>query len=86
MLKMYGKIHKFSELLTKFCLQGWQFSNKNTVGLWHKMNSADREIFPMSMSNVHWLTYMRTYIYGIRRYLLKDPDNTLEEAKKKYNR
>lgn len=86
MLKMYTKIHKFSELLTEFSTRGWQFSNKNTMGIWHKMNSADREIFPMSMSSVHWLTYIRTYIRGIRKYLLKDPDSTIEEARKKYNR
>lgn len=86
MLQMYKKIHKFSDLLTNFCMRGWQFSNKNTVGLWHKMNAADREIFPMSMSNVHWLSYMRTYIHGIRKYLLKDSDNTIEEARKKHRR
>lgn len=86
MMQMYRKIHKFSELLSYFCMRSWQFSNKNTVNLWHKMNSADRHIFPMSMSDVHWLNYMRTYMQGVRRYLIKDSDSSLEEARKKSRR
>lgn len=85
-MQMYRKIHKFTELLSYFCMRSWKFTNKNTVNLWHKMNSIDRQIFPVSMSNVHWLIYMRTYIKGVRRYLLKDPDSTLEEARKKHRR
>lgn len=86
MLRMYGKIHKFSQILRYFSTNTWQFTNKNTVNLWQNMSSMDKEIFPMNISDVHWLNYMRTYIQGIRIYLMKDPEITLNEAKKRNNR
>ncbi|XP_018572371.1 fatty acyl-CoA reductase wat-like [Anoplophora glabripennis] len=85
-LQLYKKIHKFTEILVYFCFRSWKFSNKNTVNMWSKMNRADRELFPFSMTTVHWLLYFRRYIKGMRLYLLKDPDSTLDVAKKRDKR
>ncbi|KAJ8916502.1 hypothetical protein NQ315_000144 [Exocentrus adspersus] len=86
MLQLYKKVHNFTDILTYFCMNSWTFSNKNTVNLWSKMNLTDRELFPVSMTTVHWTLYFRRYIKGMRLYLLKEPDSTLEKARKRYKR
>ncbi|XP_074029506.1 fatty acyl-CoA reductase wat [Leptinotarsa decemlineata] len=83
MMQLYKTIHKFADTLSYFATRSWKFSNKNTCNLWHKMNRRDRELFPLSMTTVHWLIYFRRYIKGIRLYLLKESDETLEAARRK---
>lgn len=86
MLKIYKKIHKFSEIIIFFALREWTFSNKNTQALWQKMNKTDQELFPLSLKTVNWLIFFRNYIKGVRKYLLKEPDSTLPISRMKNKR
>ncbi|XP_060533921.1 fatty acyl-CoA reductase wat-like [Cylas formicarius] len=81
LLSLYKKVHKFSGAVAYFSLREWKFSNNNVQALWAKMNKTDQLLFPFSMANVPWLLYFRGYIKGVRLYLLKDPDSTLERSK-----
>nr|CAH7729579.1 unnamed protein product [Callosobruchus chinensis] len=83
MMKIYKKVHRLSDTISFFLTHTWKVSNDNTVKLWSKLNQRDKDLFPMSMTGVHWLTFFRNYIKGVRKYLLKDPDNTLQEARRK---
>lgn len=38
--------------------------------------------FPMDLSALDWADYFRDYVLGIRRYLLKEDEATLPEARK----
>ncbi|ERL90271.1 fatty acyl-CoA reductase wat [Dendroctonus ponderosae] len=86
LLRIYKKVHKFSEFLSYFCLQEWKFSNNNVQNLWLKLNKTDQQLFPMSMQNVSWTLFFRRYIKGIRQYLLKESDATLEASRKRFKR
>lgn len=86
LLKIYGKVHKFTEILEFFSTREWIFTNKNVQGTWRKLNKRDQELFPFSMSTVHWLSYFRTYPIGVRRYMLKEPDSTLEQCNQRLKR
>ncbi|CAG9794548.1 unnamed protein product [Diatraea saccharalis] len=86
MLKVYRKIHKFSSVLSYFCTREIIFCNKRTRELWHDTSEADREIFPFSMADVDWNEYFDHYLAGIRRYLFKESDATLPQARIKWKR
>ncbi|XP_050316285.1 fatty acyl-CoA reductase wat-like isoform X2 [Anthonomus grandis grandis] len=86
LLKVYKKIHKFSELVAFFCMREWNFTNSNTQKLWKKLNKTDQDLFPLSMTTVHWTMYFRIYVKGVRKYLLKDDDSTLERSRIKNKR
>ncbi|XP_044260395.1 fatty acyl-CoA reductase wat-like [Tribolium madens] len=81
LVRMYSKIHKFSDVIAFFCTREWKFTNDNVVNLWDKMSITDKELFPLSITTVPWITYFRGYFKGIRVHLLNDPMSTLDEAK-----
>lgn len=86
LLKIYKKIHKFMDVLNYFTLKEWDFTNDNVKALHKKMTPEDRENFHCNMMEVCWDTYFQTYIVGIRVYLIKDPLDTLPEARVKWQR
>ncbi|CAH0699503.1 unnamed protein product [Spodoptera exigua] len=86
MLKVYRKIHKFSSVLSYFCTREIKFCNSRTRELWEKTSEADKKIYPFSMSDLNWEEYFRDYLAGIRRYLFKESDDTLPQARIKWKR
>lgn len=86
MLKIYKKIHKFMDVLNYFTIKQWQFKNDAIIALVRKLSKEDREKFSCDIMEVDWNTYFRTYIQGIRVYLMKDSLDTLPEARAKWQR
>ncbi|KAF7267479.1 hypothetical protein GWI33_019312 [Rhynchophorus ferrugineus] len=86
LLSLYKKVHKFTTILLFFSTKEWSFSNKNVQGLWLTLNKSDRDLFPFSMGQVQWLTYLRNYTPGIRRYLLKESYSSLQQSQKRCKR
>ncbi|XP_060821876.1 fatty acyl-CoA reductase wat isoform X2 [Bombus pascuorum] len=86
MLKIYKKIHKFMDVLNYFSIHEWKFSNNNIRELLNKMTEEDRENFACDIADIDWDQYFRTYIRGIRMYLIKDPLDTLPKARIKWQR
>lgn len=66
--------------------RNWDYSTDNISKLYEKLTIEDKELFPMSVTTIHWLRFMKNYTIGMRRYLFKENDSTLENAKKKYRR
>lgn len=86
LVTMYKKINKFSDVIQYFCTNEWTFTNENIRKLWASMNSCDRQLFFMNIADICWLDYFKSYMKGIRIYLVKDDLGTLSEAKIKKNR
>ncbi|GAB1866560.1 Fatty acyl-CoA reductase [Camponotus japonicus] len=86
LLKVYKKIHKFMDVLNYFSTQEWKFTNNRLHALMEKFTSKDRENFFCDIRNVDWNVYFETYISGIRVYLIKDPLDTLPQARVKWQR
>ncbi|KAI4454820.1 male sterility protein 2-related [Holotrichia oblita] len=80
-MKLYSKIHKFLDVLSYFSTKEWKCRDDNVMKLWCKMNERDRELFPFNMALVQWTTYFKSYMLGIRKYLLKDSENTIPKAR-----
>lgn len=86
LLKVYKKIHKFMDVLNYFSTQEWKFTNDRFHALIAKLTSKDREKFFCDIRNIDWNVYFETYISGIRVYLIKDPLDTLPQARVKWQR
>lgn len=86
LLKVYKKIHRFMDVLNYFATQEWKFTNNRLQALITKLTFKDREQFYCDIRNVDWNTYFETYIRGIRVYLIKDPLDTLPQARVKWQR
>ncbi|XP_026322638.1 fatty acyl-CoA reductase wat-like [Hyposmocoma kahamanoa] len=86
MLKVYKKIHKFSTVISYFCTREIKFCNQHTRRLWDSISDVDKKLFPFSMADIVWSEYFDEYLIGIRRYLFKESDDTLPQAKIKWKR
>jgi fatty acyl-CoA reductase len=64
-----------------FTNTNWKFTNGNVKRLWDRTNDGDRKLFPFDIRLVKWDRYYSNFLKGIRIYLLKDPLNTVPEAR-----
>lgn len=83
---MYKKILKFTDVISPFCTQEWEFTNHNVQNLWKKIDNHGRSVFFFNMAEIDWLFYFRNYVKGMRVYLFNDPLSNVEAAKRKYKR
>ncbi|KAF7391375.1 hypothetical protein HZH66_009855 [Vespula vulgaris] len=86
LLKIYNKIHKFMDVLSHFSTTEWKFTNERLNELTRKLTSEDRKLFFCDMKEVVWDTYFQSYLRGIRIYILKDPIETVPQARIKWQR
>ena len=76
-MKLYEKIHKFSSVISYFCLKHWQFDDGNVEDLWNSISEKDREVFFFDIKQMKWSQYFHDYIKGMRQYLMHDSLDTL---------
>ncbi|XP_043685230.1 fatty acyl-CoA reductase wat-like isoform X1 [Vespula pensylvanica] len=86
LLKIYNKIHKMSDVLRHFSTIEWNFMNERWNELTRKLTSEDRELFFCDVKGLVWNNYFMSYVLGIRKYILKDPIETLPQARIKWQR
>lgn len=86
MLKIYRKIHKFMDVLNYFATKEWKFSNENFKAILGKMTPEDYDRFFCDITKLNWEIYFQTYVKGIRIYLIKDPLDSLPQARIKWQR
>ncbi|KAK6644997.1 hypothetical protein RUM43_001273 [Polyplax serrata] len=81
--KAYKKIHKFSRIISYFCLNQFKFEEKTPMIVWNKMSDRDKEIFYFNIADLNWTDYLDQYLKGLRVYLAKDDMSTLPEGRRK---
>ncbi|XP_035741464.1 fatty acyl-CoA reductase wat-like isoform X1 [Vespa mandarinia] len=86
LLKMYKKIYTLVNIFNYFATTKFNFNNKRWNELLSKLTTEDREFFFCDIRNLIWDTYFKNYILGIRMYILKDPIETLPQARMKWQR
>lgn len=76
MLSKYVKIFKKAPPVAYYVTHEWKYTNGNVQGMWSRLDPRDQQIFLFSMRTIEWKEYFKTYLKGIRVYLLKDnPDD-----------
>ncbi|XP_011297731.1 putative fatty acyl-CoA reductase CG5065 [Fopius arisanus] len=77
--------HKVSwglELLQYYTLKEWDFKNDRMKELRDELLPADKNVFYMDTKAYDWNEYMKTYVLGARRYILKEDPSTLPQARR----
>ncbi|KAK5638969.1 hypothetical protein RI129_013264 [Pyrocoelia pectoralis] len=82
-VKKYRQASSRLEVINYFVRGEWTFGNNNTQLLWKGMSLKDRQLFNFDMESHNWEEYAATYGHGLRVYLLKDPMDTVPQAKKR---
>ena len=86
MCKLYIKIDKFSKAIEPFCNKEWTYSTDNVHAMWDRLNKMDQQLFKFNMIEFNWTKYFIDHYQGLRLYIVKDDENTLEISRIKYKR
>ncbi|KHJ94446.1 male sterility protein [Oesophagostomum dentatum] len=80
-VRLYAKVWRMVEALHYFTTHGWTFHSKNLPKLWDSMCYEDQQQFNFDIRQLDWDSYLFDYVMGIKRYILKDDLNKLEDAR-----
>ncbi|VVC38916.1 Hypothetical protein CINCED_3A021430 [Cinara cedri] len=80
MMKMYSKTENLMDLYYTFSTKEWKFDNTNTRQLWSTMNPEERVLFKFNFEEFDWLSYIKCYYYGIRKYILHEDTDNISKA------
>ncbi|XP_063221090.1 fatty acyl-CoA reductase wat-like isoform X2 [Bacillus rossius redtenbacheri] len=79
--RLYRKIQKYSVFTGYFATKTWKFMNGNTIELYAKLEERDKEIFYFNTSVIDWMQFRHDCTLGVRKYLLHEPLDNLQETK-----
>lgn len=86
MMKIYRKIHKFSNVLKFFSSNEFRFDNDNVRRLVDKLDERDKRLFAFDMRDLDWTNLFRVSLYGLRLYVVKDDPSSLPESIRRIKR
>ncbi len=81
MLKMYWKLKRATRSLEFFTMNNWIFSTDNVAQLFKSLSVEDQKRFYFNVHNINWQAYIKQYCLGIRRFILKESDSTVNSAR-----
>ena len=79
------KMHHAFDLLAYFVRREWSFPSTNLQVLINEIkevSTEDSKTFYMDVSEVNWEEYIGDCYMGFRRYLMKEPDNNIDQGRK----
>ncbi|KAK3926150.1 Putative fatty acyl-CoA reductase [Frankliniella fusca] len=76
LLKTQRRSKNLITTLSPFCTNDWNFSDGNMRRLWSDLSARDRILFPLDVTAIDWVAYMRTAAVGYKRFLMKEEVNT----------
>lgn len=83
LFRLHKNVWSSLGLLERFIFTEWRFHNPNTIQLSKEMNKTDRELFYIDITTLDWDDYFKTLLLGVRRYLNKEKETTLQAARNK---
>lgn len=81
LVRLHKNIWKSLATLERFIFTEWKFHNRNTQALIKTMSDTDRQAFNIDISSLTWLAYFEKLTLGVRRYLNKEQEKTLPDAR-----
>ncbi|XP_029677784.1 putative fatty acyl-CoA reductase CG5065 [Formica exsecta] len=82
MVKMTKRFERFAKTGEFFAINEWKFSADNMRKLVKSVKaSGHRNDFNVDIRSLDWDTYLHQYMLGIRKYILKDNPDTLNNAR-----
>uniref|UniRef100_A0A182QQH1 Fatty acyl-CoA reductase n=1 Tax=Anopheles farauti TaxID=69004 RepID=A0A182QQH1_9DIPT len=86
LMKLQSRIYSSEVALRYFTWHEWTFETKQANNLPCLLDEKDRTIFGWEMPDSLTGKYLENAYIPIRRYLMKDPDETIPQAKRKLAR
>lgn len=75
------KIDDRTTWLNWYGVRDWTFQNDNVRRLNDSLSPCDRKMFYFDVDIIHWPSYMKNYVKGIRQFLLNEHPDTLHAAR-----
>ncbi|XP_058463867.1 fatty acyl-CoA reductase wat-like [Malaya genurostris] len=85
-MKLYRKVHKFSEVLSFFTNNEWDFRNEHYHKVMAHMTADDHRYFPCDVKQIDWVEFLANNLKGLRMYVMKEKWDNLEQARSKYRK
>lgn len=88
MFKIANKFKRAAKTGEFFALNEWVFHTNNIKSLINDLRyTSDHEEFPCDMTDgFEWDPYVKNYMLGIRKYVLKEEIDSLPSARRKLQR
>lgn len=83
-VKAVNRMHHANEVFDYFCSNQWSFVTDNVKRLRDLQSDHDRATFNCDVRAIDWEIYARIGWLGCRRFILKEEDETIESAKRRY--
>lgn len=85
--RLNQKIISGQEVMAFFFLNNLQIESKNTqFSLKNGINNEDLKTFSVDTRTFNWLEFMKVYLQGIQKFILKENTQDYTKAKRRYNR
>lgn len=84
MKKIVGRMHYALDLMKYFANRHWTFTCDNYITLINSLKGKDITTYDVDISKPRTEDVLMNVWLGIRRYLLKENDNTISMARIKY--
>nr|CAD7424357.1 unnamed protein product [Timema monikensis] len=82
MVNIQTKLSKASKFLKYFSTRQWHFNDDNTRELSSILSEDDKRTFSFDVREIHWPTYIESYILGVRQFIFKEHPSSLPLARK----
>lgn len=86
MLSIYYKLDSAIGALTHFTTNNYNFRTTNLTKLRAILSKEDNETLFTDIENLNWADFWDSYCLGCRRYILREKDETIEEARKSFQK
>lgn len=86
MVRLVRRMHNAFQMLEYFATRQWKFPSDNLVALNKSLNETDRKVFDFDVTKIDWNVYTHNMYLGMRRHLLKEDDDNVEKARKRFTR
>nr|XP_012134572.1 PREDICTED: putative fatty acyl-CoA reductase CG5065 [Megachile rotundata]XP_012134573.1 PREDICTED: putative fatty acyl-CoA reductase CG5065 [Megachile rotundata]XP_012134574.1 PREDICTED: putative fatty acyl-CoA reductase CG5065 [Megachile rotundata] len=82
LMKRMESVKRIARSTEFFRVNEWTFHNDNVIDMAKKLKSLkDGNNFTVTTEGLNWESYIRNYVLGVRKYVLKDTPDSLKEAR-----
>lgn len=82
MMNVQKRIGQGLNVLQYYTARDWKFRNDNLVNLSCEMNDVDKEKFFCDTKPMLPEDYMRNYVLGVRKFMLKETPESLPKSRR----
>lgn len=86
MMKLTQKMHRAFTVLEHFTTKEWHFHDENYSTIRDMLSDEDQKTYYSDVRKIDWNKYAEGVYWGTRRYLLKEDDSSVADAKKRLSK